>query len=775
MTSILRILPSVAIALFLSCLTMNSSFAASNSLIMTTKGERSAEWNLSADKINSFNDSGVVEAKGNVYLYQGDKYLKADFARYYTETKWVYLSGNVVVKLERNELQSAEAEFDLRSEVGWLKQGRIFIAGPHAYISGKNIQKHFGDVYTFNHAKITTCDGDTPAWSIVTDEATVEVDGYAHMRGSSLQIKDTPIAFTPFFLFPTKTSRQTGFLIPEFGRSSKKGLFYNQPFFWAINDSSDLTINENFMEKYGLMHGLEYRARPYSDTTAWIRFDWMYDKKKGSQAAEGPFQDEGLKRNNADRFWLRGMLDTRLPDPQWRLKADIDYVSDQNFLSDFKSGYSGFQRTQESLFELFRRDLKEKDQNRVSGVLLTRDGERSALALSSTYTQNPQLGHGNTPLSSDSTVQRLPQLDGFLYKGRIFQNIPLEAEASAQAAFLHRRNGTRGARYTIAPRLTLPITSKYGSIMISGGLTQVFYNTEMPSRSNPNGTNGPRESDESKTVPDYSIVASTDFAKVYTTQSSPLLVNNGTVGQSRWTAVKHSLQPRVEFRQRPLVDQEQNPFYDDDDRLLPKTELVYSITNVITRKKETVSLEKNKAGKVEPTLHTSYVDLMRLRIEQAYDFREAHRNDEINKYPRRPYGDLFSDLTIAVSDSLSLSTRNNWSPYSKKMTRHQSGFTLNESGIGSFYAGYDLRSKLDEYKRTRENALEYLALDANINVWKDISLGANFRYDMKNHSNKEYGLNLTYQQQCFTVTGSYYSEPGDKTYKIMFTLTGLGD
>ena len=441
-------------------------------LVMETEDQRLVRWDLTADSVTTLNDSEIMEAKGNVHLKRGNEELKADFARYYMSTKWVYLKGNVVVRTPKDELQAEEAEFDLRSRVGWLKKGRIFMAGPHAYLAGERIDKHWGDVYTFKQAKVTTCDGDVPAWSMTAEEAVVEIDGYARLSRSTFQVKDTPVAYTPYFLFPTKTTRQTGLLTPEFGRSSSNGIYYNQPFFWAINESSDLTLNEYVMEKRGFMHGAEYRTRPYSDTTGWIRFDWMYDKQRETDDTTGRYSGDGLLRTNYDRFWLRGMLDTRLPDPDWRFKADLDYVSDQYFLSEFKDGFSGYTRTRDDMFSLFKRDLQEKDRDRVSGFLLTRDWERGSVALSSFYTQDPSLGHGNSPLSSDETVQRLPQFDAFLHKGRIFPALPLELEANAQAAYMYRRSGTRGARYEVVPRLTLPVSTQYGSIIASAEETQ---------------------------------------------------------------------------------------------------------------------------------------------------------------------------------------------------------------------------------------------------------------------------------------------------------------
>ncbi len=762
----------------LSGLCVPAAFAAESPLIMQTEDDRTVKWDLTADSLSSLSNEEVLEAKGNVYLRRGSEYLKADYARYYLSTKWVYLKGNVQVRLGRDELKAEEAEFDLSSKVGWLKKGQVFMEGPHTYLTGDHITKYWGDVYSFKRAKVTTCDGDVPAWSITADEAVVEIDGYARLSHTSFQVKDTPVAYAPYFIVPTKTTRQSGFLTPEYGISSSKGLDVNLPFFWAINDRSDLTVNERFMDLRGFMHGLRYRARPDSDSMGWFRVDWLQDKKTNDEVADGDYTDDDLKRANPERWWVRGMYDSVLPNPEWRLKADLDFVSDQDYLSEFEKDFGGFQDSRDELFDLFRRDLQEKNRDRVSGVLLTRDWERAGLALSAEYTQNPGFGHGNESISEDPTVQRLPQLDAFWHQGRVLDAVPLEFAAQGQAGYFYRRNGTRGARYEINPRVTLPVTSRFGGIVANAGLRQSVYDTENPSHSisGSSSTAPPRESSENRTLFEYDVAGTTDFARVYALASPALPVTTESVGQSRNVAVRHSIQPRLEYFYRPQEDQDSNPYYDSDDRLLPRTEMVYSLTNVITTKRERVVMGKDEEGKDVPRLETDYVDLVRLRVGQGYDHREESRDEEVDRYPRRPFGDIFADLEIALTDTLSLETRNNWSPYLDEFTRHQSGlgFQLPYWHARGFF-GYDYRSELDEYKRTRDREYNYLTTSVGFDLGPSFNFSGSYSYDVVDPDNQETELRLTYNDQCYQIVGRMSIEPDDRSYGLMIVLTGLGD
>ncbi|MDR1946316.1 MAG: LPS assembly protein LptD [Desulfovibrio sp.] len=744
-------------------------------LLMETEDEVLVRWDLKAESINTLNDEEILEARGNVFLKRGNEYLKADFARYYMSTKWVFLKGNVVVRSGKDELAADEAEFDLRSRTGWLRNGRIFMSGPHVYVAGERIEKHWGDVYTFKQAKVTTCDDEVPAWSFTADEAVVEIDGYARLTGSSFQVKDTPVAYAPYFLMPVKTSRQTGFLMPEYGVSSTKGSYFNVPFFWAVNESNDITLNEQFMDKRGFLHGLEYRTRPTSSTSGWFRADFLRDRLIKSDPGQGEFAGDGLVRNNENRYWLRGMFDTRFDNSGRRLKVDIDYVSDQYFISEFKNTYGGLERTRDAVFDFFSREFQEHDQDRLSGILLTQDWERGSVALSSFYRQVPMLGNGNRSASLDETVQQLPQFDAFLHKGRILPDLPLEIEASAQAAYMYRRSGTRGARYEVIPRLTLPLNNRYGSLIMSAGLYQTFYDTELPGRTAGDKPDGPRQDKASRTVPEFSAAAFTELARVFYLDPAPLEAVKEKTGDSQWTALRHSVQPRLEFRQRTRENQSRNPRYSNEDRLLPETELVYSISNVITAKSEKVVMEKGEDGEMRPVVRTEYKDMLRLRLEQGYDFREADRSEERERYARRPFGDILAEVELNIFDNVYFNSRNYFSPYEGELVRHQSGLNFEFPEYGKAFVGYDSRRAIDEYKRSEDRNLNYLRFGLETTAVGPFSFAAEHYQDFKDMDNSETNLDVIFNHQCFQLIGRVRTDPREENYMLMIRLTGLGD
>ena len=148
--------------------------------------------------------------------------LKADFARYFRSTRWIFLKGSVKALWQEDQLEAEEAEFDIVNQEGWLKKGRLFVSGPHLYFSGDVIRKLRGDEYTFKNAKITACDGDEPAWSLSAESGEITIDGYARLRKADFRVGGRTAMYTPHLILPVKTRRQSGLLVPDTGYSSRR-------------------------------------------------------------------------------------------------------------------------------------------------------------------------------------------------------------------------------------------------------------------------------------------------------------------------------------------------------------------------------------------------------------------------------------------------------------------------------------------------------------------------------------------------------------------------
>lgn len=748
--------------------------SSASSIKMLSEDDREITWNLNADRMITASGGTIVEAFGKVEFRMGGDYVRADFARYFANTNWVYLYGNIKARMGGDALSAQEAEFDLRSRTGWLNDGRIFIAESNTHLAADRIIKHRGGVYSFSGIKFSTCDGDVPAWSLEADTGVLEMDGYVQLWQAKFQVADHSVMYSPYMIVPAKTSRQSGFLMPDFGHSTKLGYFYTQPFYWVIDDSRDMTFTENYMSERGFMHGLNYRSRGSEDENLWLSFDYLHDRQTVTNPRDKYYSGDGLVRENQSRYWLRGMYDVRLPgEPLWRFRADVDYVSDQYYLRDFKRGMQGFDKNRDALFETFSRDLREKADKRQSGAMLFRDWERAGVYLSGMYYQNPNLGNGNAPRSSDKTVQQIPGLDLYLQQGRFWDAIPLEFSGSGQAAYFYRREGTSGTRFNLSPRVTLPVSGRYGSIIGRAGLHGTWYRTEKRDESAlPSGSSS---DEKSRYIPEFEVNASTEFSRVYQMNGASLQ----NPGESRWTGVRHSVIPRLSYLHTPDQDQRGTPYFTSFDYIAPRREIVLGLDNVITRKRERLLQRVDEETKETETYSRyDYQDVARLRLEQAYSIYEARRGHDLDEYPREPWRDLMAELTLHWNSNLSLVSRNYWTPSENEFTRHNQGITVTVPR-GRFTASMDYRKPVRDYysqisQRATNTSFTTASFEADVQLWGPWAANVYYDWDIRGRSKRERGFTLTYNHQCFSIGGQFIRDEEDTLFRLQFSLSGLG-
>jgi hypothetical protein len=105
--------------------------------------------------------------------------------------------------------------------------------------------KKGGPRYSVRDGLFTTCECgglERPSWSLGGAQTDVTLQGAGIVRGLTFRVKDVPVLWLPYFVFPANTRRQSGFLIPRVGYSNRRGFQYEQPFYWAIDKSSDATV-----------------------------------------------------------------------------------------------------------------------------------------------------------------------------------------------------------------------------------------------------------------------------------------------------------------------------------------------------------------------------------------------------------------------------------------------------------------------------------------------------------------------------------------------------
>lgn len=279
----------------------------------------------SSGNLEYVRENYAVLTSGVQIRYQ-DVDLKADRAEIDLTTKVVTATGNVILDQGPRRLSGDTLTFDLDTKTGTLTNASAHVA-PDYYFSGTEIAKTGDDTYTVTDGVFTSCAQEVPDWSFRLGTATVEVEGYAHVRNATMRAKKLPVFYTPYILWPVKSERTSGLLIPNIGFSDRRGASLGLAYFQTLGRSYDTTFHlDTYTEGY-LGIGNELRYRPSEGTTGNL-LGYM-------------IRDPEAELFGEDEWRWKGEWNHTTTDLPWNMRGSIQFqdYSDFNFFRDFERDF----------------------------------------------------------------------------------------------------------------------------------------------------------------------------------------------------------------------------------------------------------------------------------------------------------------------------------------------------------------------------------------------------------------------------------------------------
>ncbi len=727
---------------------------------------------LFADRLVVKKEKKVVEAFGNVLLKQEPNIIEADYGLFHWDTNIVYLKGNIHAQLGPDTIEAKEARFNLDNDTGWLKDGVVFLKDSHMYFKGDRLEKTGPSTYDFKKATVTACDGSPPSWSLYTQQGKITIDGYARLRHARFQVKDIPILYSPYLILPAKRDRQSGFLMPEYISSSKEGTSINLPYYYVINEEQDLTLYTNYMSKRGIRLGTEYRFIPNLETKGLFRFDYLHDKRQSDTESEeyDEFDHDGLTRSNQDRYWLRGKMNGFLFQTDWKTKLDLDLVSDQNYLREFDSGYLGFDRSRESFLGEFGRDIDDKDDlDRENVWIVSRNWSDFGFESRMEYIQDLRYMNDNLHSHLNPTLQRLPELNLDFFKQDLLDT-PFEWEARNEMTYFWRRYGTTGVRGDFHPQVSLPYQTSFLTLIPKVGWRQTVYSLDRIE----NPSSESVDDFDTRGIFDFETTSYTDVFRVFQLKDPQRIqLSEQTRGESFWTKIRHSLRPELKYAYIPKKDQDDLPKFDSTDRIEEDNTLTYTLTQVLTRRKDTV-INSPEGNGTDYALKKDYREFLRLKLEQSYDLDEADREKNRDTYPRRPFSDIRFELDLSPVRNITY-RENTWvSPYLGKITEHEHILRYSDQGFSTYF-GYDYQRELDDdIHRKNQDKLEIIRAGTRIPVSPKWTLMVDYERDIAESELINGRLGVLYRHQCWSLQVNYITSEEETEVAILIGLHRLG-
>ncbi len=721
-------------------------------------------WHISALKATYLQKENLYIARGNVLITGGKTKLEADYAEFNNATKEVLATGHVLLISGSDTITCDKLRLNLATKLGTIYKGTVFIQENHFYLKGNKIEKTGKDTYTSDKASITSCSGENPDWKITGSNVKVTIEGYGYASNVTLWAKKLPVLYTPFFIFPGKTKRQTGLLVPRISFSDRKGSEYEQPLFFAISRNTDATLYSDYMSKRGMKMGIEYRYILSQESKGAIFYDFLNDRKidDGTPATSDFAYKSTPERTNRDRYWLRMKNDQNLGN-NWKAKLDLDIVSDADYLHEFKDGFTGFNSTKKYFDRHFGRSIDDYDDTtRKNSLNINKNWSNNSLNMTFNWYDNVIARRLN---QKDTTLQTLPSIE-FHRANQKIGNTPFYFNLDSEYKDFYRKDTDpsliNGQRADFYPRFYLPFMIKnYLSVEPSAGIREtIWYSNDFK---NPSGR---QDTFTHRDIYDLDLKLSTEISKIFTP-------NNDFAEK-----IKHELIPKIEYTYIPNVKQDDLPYFDALDRIEKQNTITWTLINRFTsRRKNPVKSIRQNYNESEDSKNHNKHDGNLTRKAQAigaptYIYREfawikLYQSFDINKKnsgDHRPFSDIAVDSEFSPSNYIDLNTDAAWSPYDNRFTSGNAGLTFKDTRGDILHGEYRYTRSITHSLYTRVD----MVLTSRLNAW------ISYEKNILDNRRIETMAGFVFHRKCWSLKIAYDDKPNNKSFAFMIVLSGIG-
>ncbi|MDI9561399.1 MAG: LPS assembly protein LptD [Pseudomonadota bacterium] len=673
-----------SICLFL-CVVIFSPFAVCAAKPLEYKPSLTNQVDISARYLEHKKEQNVYIAKGDVDIKEGARILNADSLVYDDNSKEIFAEGNILLQDEGDVIECEKLYLNLVTKTGTIEKGKIFVKKGGFQIAGEHINKVGESQYKIKNGEITTCEGERPAWKFLANDIDVTIEGYAKTKGAKFQILNTTVFYLPWGIFPVKTERQSGLLMPSFALSSRDGTKLKTSYFWAISKDKDATFYLDYIGDRGIKPGAEFRyalAETFKGTLySTIVSDRKYDRTR--------YQ---IKATHDQVMWK-----------DLALKIKTNYVSDVDYMKDFGD------------------TTTERSENLIkSTAYLEKPLPKSLLTIEGSYFKN--LTHKN----NDYVFQYLPSISFFteylpILKERFYTDI------YAGLTSFRRAEGANYTRFSLEPRLRMPLSWQGINFLINGTLYETGYTISKSDTAN--------NSTEVRQTAKIEGDANVQFLRNYTTE----FLNIGEMQSIVKPQLTYIYIPNTSFSGIPNID----PY----DRMYNTNVITYSLHHYLN----TMSDQK-------------FRELSLFEIAQTYGISGNLEPSTLYDGSGSRFSNIKTKLTLYPVDNFSYTNES----------------TINTSGNGIAVMRNSLNHKYSNLYWV--NLSHYYTSSLSNELFSDIGGfykpfegKYQIRYSFKDGTWIDTMYQLTYRPDCWALTLALIqsTRPRDTTFRLSLDLAGI--
>ena len=493
-------------------------------------------------------DGKVLHLRGNARIETADALLTADEIDYDQATHDAVASGKVHYEsfAHGEKLNCDRAEYNTESKTGKFynvngtsparieaRKGLLTTQNPF-YFSGEWAEKT-EDRYLLHDGFLTDCLIPAPWWQLKGPLFDIIPEDRAIAHKSWFYVKTVPIFYTPYFYKSLKKqARHSGFLTPNIGNSSVRGMTVGAGYFWAINPSYDLTYRGLFYSKTGFGHQADFRGVVNQTTYFDVS---MYGV---TSTTNNVFSPSGLDLS------VQGKSDLG---KGWVARGDLKYLSSFLFQQQFTQSYDEAVSSETHSVGFITKHWSDYGIN----VVAARD-----------------VNFQSTAPNDEIVLRKLPEVQ-FTEREHEILNLPVWFSFDSSYGLERRTEPefqTRQfvQRVSFEPRVLTAVHWKGFDLAPSFGIHEIAYDSSI------NTTQVSGQNIE-HFAPDVSLDLSLPaLSRIF---NAPKWIDRG-----KGAKLKHVIEPRVTYRYVTGIDDFNNVIrFDDTDILSDTNEVEYSLTN----------------------------------------------------------------------------------------------------------------------------------------------------------------------------------------------------
>jgi LPS-assembly protein len=424
----------------------------------------------------------VISADGDVDIHYGDMRLRADHVEYNSKTYEAVATGHVLLDYNNEHLEAGEGHYNVstghglfHNVHGTIKIDRspnptVLLSDNPLYFEARDVERFAGDVYLVHRAWITVCDPQHPKWQFYAPHARIRLDKTAALVNANFRLFRVPLIWLPYATAPAgRKVRQSGFLIPDIGQSSRKGFIAGDAFYWAPKPWLDATVGAQFMSRRGVLERGNLRAKPFEHT--FIEYTYFGVQDRGLLNPDGTRNPQGGQQQ---RLEIQSLLPRG-----WRFVTDYNQLSSLTFRLAFADTFGEATNSEVRSAVFFTDNFRGFSFN-FAGL-----NDKNFLTL-------PVPATATTPAvpATSVTLRNLPEARFGSVEQAPWRSLPVYFGFDSFAGVVNRDDQNIQTpnfvdRYELAPRVTVPLhfgpwlgvtssaafrTTRYGDSLNSAGL-----------------------------------------------------------------------------------------------------------------------------------------------------------------------------------------------------------------------------------------------------------------------------------------------------------------